>query len=144
MAVYRPNDPRDYMEIMNMINDARDNDKELEIKKYRKSRTSNQRKYLHFLIRWVASEYGCTSTYMKEFYLKQVIAPFIFDTGNVDRAGNKVFRSESTLKVDEECNVIQCLRDWAALGNIETPDANDRMEILYCEKQIEKQTSFGI
>lgn len=137
MAVYDCKDPRDYMQAFDLVQKACNEGFSLEIKRHRKGRSSQQRKYLHFLIRYIAFEYGCTEIYMKEHYLKREICSSIFQTGKVDREGNPQYRSESSLSVTEEMSVINNLRQWASMGGIETPDPDDHVSLKFCEQQVE-------
>lgn len=138
MAIYDCKNPTDYMAAFDLVQKAVKEGVSLEIKKHRKGRTSQQRKYLHFLIRYIAYEYGCTEVYMKEHYLKREICSSIFKTGRCDREGNPQYRSESSLSVTEEMSVIHNLRVWASMGGIETPDPDDRRSRRFCEQQLEK------
>jgi hypothetical protein len=144
MAEFDLNDPRDYNQACDYIQKGVENKWKVEIKRCIKKRTSEQRGYLHFLISYVALQYGCTAAYMKEVYLKQHACPHIFDTGKVDRGGNPIYRSESTLTSIEESNVIQNFRDWASIGGIETPDPEDRESIKFCKQQIERNQQYGV
>lgn len=137
-------DPRDYMQVFDYIQKGVDNKWKIEVKRHVKGRTSEQRGYLHFLISYVAMRYGCTAAYMKEVYLKQYACPHIFDTGEKDRGGNNIYRSEASLSSVEESNVIQNFRDWAAIGGIETPEPDDRESIKYCKLEIERNQQFGV
>ena len=144
MARYRPNDPREYLAILDFINRAKKQDKEIDLKIYHQKRTGQQNRYLYFCLQWFAHEYNCTVLEAKEVILKRVAAPQIFEREM--QVGNeliKYYRSTADLDTVEMMSAIANFRAYADINRIPIPDANDQEAIRYCEREIEKTTAYG-
>ncbi|MBR1449794.1 MAG: hypothetical protein IJ588_13775 [Prevotella sp.] len=144
MARYKPNSPQDYLAILDFINRAKENNKEVELKLYHPKRTGQQNKYLYFCLQWFAHEYNCTVFEAKEVILKRIAAPHIFER-EMTVAGEsiKYYRSTADLDTVEMMSAIANFRAYSDMNQIPIPDASDQDSIRYCEREIEKTAAFG-
>lgn len=142
--IYDFNNPLQYLEAMKVIEDATENKSKLDIRKAKKMKTIPQNRYLYFLCRYFATEYGCTETEAKEIYLKRQACPSIFRSVKINKYGKEVetYRSISTLTIDEMSSAIRNFIDWAALGDIELPLPDDKPLIRHAQYQIEKNQGY--
>ena len=144
MARYRPNDPNDYLAILDFINRAREQNKEIELKYYHPKRSGQQNRYLYFCLQWFAHEYNCTVVEAKEVFLKRIAAPHIFEREmQVGSDTIKYYRSTADLDTVEMMSAIENFRTYADMNGHPIPDANDQELIKYCEREIEKTTQYG-
>lgn len=145
MARYRPSDPRDYLEALDFINQAREQNFEIDLKRYYKRRTNPQNAYLHLALSYFAHCYGCTLIEAKEVYFKQYACRDIFLVETEDKNGRKAkyYRSTAELNTAEMSSAINNFIAYAACNGIEIPPPNDEVAIRYCERQIEKTKSYG-
>lgn len=144
MARYKPQDPREYLAILDFINRAKENNKEVELKLYHPKRTGQQNRYLYFCLQWFAHEYKCTVFEAKEAILKQIAAPHIFER-EIIVAGEsiKYYRSTADLDTVEMMSAIENFRAYADMCGYPIPSQQDQELIRYCEREIEKTQSFG-
>ena len=144
MARYKPQNPQDYLAILDFINRAKENDKEIELKLYRPKRSNRQNSYLYFCLQWFAHEYNCTVVEAKEVYLKRIAAPHIFGR-ELMVAGEtiKYYRSTADLDTVEMMSAIENFRAYADMVNHPIPDEHDQELRRYCEREIEKTTQYG-
>ncbi len=145
MARYRPNDPRDYLEALDFINQAKEQGFDIELKRYYKKRTNPQNAFLHLALSYFAHCYGCTSLEAKEIYFKQYACRDIFLVETTDKNGRNVkfFRSTADLNTVEMSNAINNFIAYASCNGIEIPQPNDELGLRYVERQIEKTKSYG-
>ena len=144
MARYIPNNPTDFLAILDFVNRAKENKREIELKLYHPKRTGQQNRYLYFCLQWFAHEYNCTVVEAKEVILKRIAAPHIFEREM--KVGNdviKYYRSTADLDTVEMMSAIANFRAYADMNNIPIPDANDDDLIRFCERELEKTTQFG-
>lgn len=145
MARYRPNDARDYLEALDFINQAKEQNFDIELKRYYKKRTNSQNAYLHLALSYFAHCYGCTLIEAKEIFFKQYACRDIFLVEITDRNGNKAqyYRSTSDLDTVEMSNAINNFVAYASCNGIEIPPPDDEIGMRYCERQIEKTKVYG-
>jgi hypothetical protein len=144
MARYKPNNPRDYLAVLDFINRAREQNKEIELKYYHPKRSGQQNRYLYFCLQWFAHEYNCTVVEAKEVFLKRIAAPHIFERElQVGSDTIKYYRSTADLDTVEMMSAIENFRTYADMNGHPIPDANDQELLRYCEREIEKTTQYG-
>ena len=145
MARYKVSDPRDYLEALDFINQAKDKGFDIELKRFYQKRSNPQNRYLHLALSYFAHCYGCTLTESKEIYFKQYACRDIFLVETEDKNGNKAryFRSSADLNTVEMSNAINNFIAYASCNGIEIPAPNDELGIRYCERQIEKTKAYG-
>jgi len=144
MARYKPNDARDYLAIIDFINRAKEQDKEVELKYYRPKRTGRQNSYLYFCLQWFAHEYNCTVAEAKEVFLKRIAAPHIFERElKVGDDVIKYYRSTADLDTVEMMSAIENFRAYADINRCPIPSPDDQESIRWCEREIEKTIQYG-
>ena len=144
MARYKPNVPTDYLAILDFINQAKENNKEIDLKIYYPKRSNKQNSYLYFCLQWFAHEYNCTVVEAKEVFLKRIAAPHIFEREmQVGKETIKYYRSTADLNTIEMMSAIENFRAYADMANHPIPDERDVDLVRYCEREIEKTTQFG-
>ena len=145
MARFSPADPRDYLEILDFINKAKEQRFDIELKKFYRKRTNPQNSYLHLALGYFAHCYGCSLIEAKEIYFKRYACRDIFLVETVDKNGNRVeyYRSTADLNTVEMSNAITNFIAYASCNGIEIPAPEDELGIKYCEREIEKTTQFG-
>lgn len=141
--IYDLNDPRDYLEASKVFSDACEQKRKIELRRPRKSRSSSQNRYYHFMLRYFAVQYGCTETEASEIYMKRQACPMIFGRTKTNRLGREIqtYRSSADLSVEEMSSAIRNFRAWATIGGIEIPDPEDTASIRWCEREIERNES---
>lgn len=109
---------------------------ELTEKKPQRSRAQNS--YLHLLLGELALQTGNTIEWVKVEYYKKSCNRDLFVTRRADKmlGSAEVLRSSADLTTDEMTLSIERLKKWAAEGDIDLPDAEDRAWLDYIEKEI--------
>ena len=144
MARYKPNNPTEYLACLDLINKAKDNNKEIELKLYHPKRSNRQNAYLYFCLQWFAHEYNCTVAEAKEVFLKRIAAQHIFKREmEVDGYIVEYYRSTSDLDTVEMMSAIENFRSYAEINGHPIPDANDYELVRFCEREIEKTQAYG-
>ena len=136
---YDLNNPIQYLEATKRLQEFASKGKIVELHAWRKSKTEKQNNYLHFLCRYFATQYGCTTAEAKEVYLKRNAAPNIFARTKINKLGQAIvtYRSVSDLDTGECMSAIRNFIEWAAIGGIELPLPEDEPFKRYAEKEVE-------
>lgn len=145
MARFHPADPRDYLEILDFINLAKEKNFDIDLKRFYQKRSNPQNRYLHLALGYFAHCYGCTLNEAKEIYFKQYACRDIFLVETEDKNGNKAayLRSTADLNTVEMSNAISNFVAYASCNGIEIPPPDDEIGIRYCERQVEKTKVYG-
>ena len=129
MAVYNPNDPRDYLAIVKEIERLKDARQLVEIKKYHPVQTDLQKAYLNFIITYYSSKVGQTF-YQTLSEIQKYVAPHIFETGEYDKQGYPKYKP------------IGLLLDFASSREIMIPDKDDEQAMKYCQREIDSSSGW--
>lgn len=145
MARYKPSDPRDYIEILEFLNRAKEKDAEVELSLVYKKRTNPQNRYIHFMCAYFAHCYGCSLVEAKEIYLKKYACREIFLVETKDKNGNDVsyYRSTADLNTVESSSVISNFLAYASCNGIEIPKPGDDVGQRICEREMESTKVYG-
>ena len=103
MAVYNPQDPRDYLKIVKEVEKAKECKYKIEIKKFHPVQTDNQQRYIHFMISYWAMKNGETF-YDTLHHIQLHVAPVPFYTGEKDKNGKDKFKDKG--KKSSFCNYV--------------------------------------
>lgn len=117
----------------------------VEVKEKRSNRTLKQNSYLHLLISYFASEYGCTFEEAKLDFYKRTCNREIFVRQKENKYGKVVenVRSSSDLDTKEMTTSIERFRNWSASqAGIYLPSANENEFIVHCQQEIERNREF--
>ena len=145
MARFKPSDPRDYLEILDFLNLAKEKGFDIELKRFYQKRSNPQNRYLHMALGYFAHCYGCTLVESKEIYFKKYACRDTFLVETTDKNGNPVsyYRSTADLNTVEMSNAIANFIAWAHCNGVEIPEPDDELGCRYCERQIEKTKVYG-
>lgn len=117
----------------------------IEIKRKRKKRSLSQNNYLHVLIGYFASEYGCSLEEAKVDFYKRICNQHLFERKRVNKRGQEVryLRSSADLEIDEMTLSIERFRNWSAsVAGIYLPSAEENQMLAYAEQIIEQNKQY--
>ena len=131
----------DFKALDNILQTASSCHLEVEFNQPRRSKTTSQNNYLHFLCRCYAAGYGITFIEAKELVLKREACPDVFVTHKTNELGYEIStcRSVDSLTKDEASHVIRNFIEWARIktcGLIELPSPDDHAHIRYWKNKI--------
>lgn len=136
MAVYNPNDPRDYRAILNEVEKMKECKQLIEIKKFYPIQTDLQKAYLNFIITYYSGKVGQTF-FQTLSEIQQFVAPHIFQTGEFDRKGYPKYKSLCLLNTAETSSVIRNFLDFASSREVMIPDKDDEVAMKYCQRDVD-------
>ena len=113
----------------------------VELKRKRPRRSLAQNAYLHVIIGYFATQYGCGEDQAKVDFFKRAANAPLFERETVGHGGRKVkyLRSSAELDTAEMTTAIDRFRNWsAAEAGIYLPDANEEKFLMHAEREIEK------
>lgn len=106
-------------------------------------RTLAQNSYYHLIVRYWASQYGCSEQEAELDYFKRVCNPTLFYTGECYKDGSRKMRSTSELSSAEMSMAIERFRNWSAsVAGIYIPSPDERDCIFHCRQEIERVNEF--
>lgn len=137
MARFRPSDPRDMMAAYDFLNKAKEQNFDVELKKYYPRRSNKQNRFLHFLCAYFAHQYGCTEYEAKQVFLKEYACPFIFKVEK-EFKGEKMsyYRSTADLDTAEMASAIRNFIDFANMHGIMLPEPTDDLAVRCAEREM--------
>ena len=103
----------------------------VEVKKKLPNRTLAQNSYLHLLLGYFGSEYGCSRD--------------LFERKTINKKGEEVtyLRSSAELTTGEMTLSIERFRNWStAQADIYLPAANEHQMLVYAQQEIERNKEF--
>lgn len=115
--------------------------KVVELAERKPKRSLNQNNYLHLILSYFASQYGCSLEYCKEKYYKVLCNKEIYirETDDEFLGKVKVLRSSSDLDSSEMSTSIERFRNWSSSeAGIYLPDANEERLLQLAEIEIER------
>ena len=117
----------------------------VELTKKLPNRTLAQNSYLHLLLGFFASEYGCSLDEVKLDFFKREVNKAIFQRTITNKLGKEVttLRSTTDLTTGEMSTAIDRFRNWSsAVAGIYLPSANDKQFLVYVQQEIERNKVF--
>lgn len=116
----------------------------VEVKKINPARTLAQNSYLHLILAYFGSQYGCSLEEAKLDYFKRECNKDLFERERENKAGKvvKYLRSSSELTTSEMSLAIDRFRNWSSFNGIYLPDASEHNFILHAQQEIEKVNEF--
>lgn len=136
MAVYDPNDPRDYLAIVKEVEKMKECKQLIEIKKFYPVQTDLQKAYLNFIITYYSGKVGQTF-FQTLSEIQQFVAPHIFQTGEYDRKGYPKYKSLGLLNTAEASSVIRNFLDFASSREVMIPDKDDEVAMKFCQRDVD-------
>lgn len=117
----------------------------VEVKKKHPNRTLAQNSYLHLLLGYFGSEYGCSLDEAKVDFYKRTCNRDLFERKTVNRYGKEVtyLRSSAELTTGEMTLSIVRFRNWSvANADIYLPGANEYQMLVYAQQEVERNKVF--
>lgn len=117
----------------------------VEVKEKHPNRTLSQNSYLHLLLGYFASEYGCSSDEVKVDFYKRACNKELFERTIINKNGIEVtyLRSSSELTTSEMTLSIERFRNWSSsVANIYLPSPNDNQFLIHAQQEIERFKEF--
>lgn len=117
----------------------------VEVKKKHPGRTLAQNAYLHLLLGYFASQYGCSLDEAKVDFYKRTCNRDIYERRQTNKQGREVtyLRSSSELTTADMTLSIERFRNWsAAVAGIYLPSADEHQAILFAQQEIERNQEF--
>jgi hypothetical protein len=119
--------------------------KVVELTEKKPVRTIQQNRYLHLIIGFFASQYGCTLEYAKQNYFKKLCNKDLFVRETDDKFLGKIeiLRSSASLDTREMTIAIERFRNWAsAEAGIYLPSPNEEDMLNYAQQEIERYNQY--
>lgn len=143
--IFNLSNPYDDQRFKDYVNKLYKDKVVVEVKKINPRRSLAQNSYLHVLLGYFASQYGCSLDEAKVDYFKRLCNKEMFEEKVVNKSGREVLRlrSSSDLSTAEMTLAIERFRNWsAAEGGIYLPSPNEGDMILYARQEIERNQQF--
>ena len=123
------------------VNKLYKDNKTVELTEKKPIRTLPQNRYLHLILGFFSSQYGCDLEYAKKNYFKILCNKEIFIREIDDKYLGKIktLRSSSELDTSEMTIAIERFRNWSASeAGIYLPDANEEDMLTFAQQEIER------
>ncbi|CAG9884457.1 hypothetical protein [Bacteroides ovatus] len=117
----------------------------VEVKKKLPNRTLAQNSYLHLLLGYFGSEYGCSLDEAKVDFYKRTCNRDLFERKTVNKVGKEVtyLRSSAELSTGEMTLSIDRFRNWSiSVASIYLPAANEQQMLIYAQQVVERNKEF--
>ena len=117
----------------------------VEVKKKNPNRTLAQNNFLHLLLGYFGSEYGCSMEEAKLDFYKRTCNRDLYERKAVNKHGKEVtfLRSSSELTTAEMTLSIDRFRNWSSSqAGIYLPAANEHQMLIYAQQEIERNKEF--
>lgn len=124
----------------------RKNGRIVELKLRPEPKSYPQLKYLHVLLKYVASEVGYDEDYVKTNYFKAEANKEMFLRESTDKVTGRIIvlsRSCASLSKEEMTTAIERFRNWASMTiGIYLPEPHETELLAEAERQIERDRNF--
>ena len=117
----------------------------VEVKKKTPGRSLSQNAYLHLLLGYFASQYGCSMDEVKVDFYKRECNRDIYEQRRVNKQGKEVvvLRSSADLSTAELTLSIERFRNWStSVAGIYLPTANEHQMLIYAQQEIDRAKEF--
>ena len=117
----------------------------VEVKRKNPARTLAQNAYLHLLLSYFASEYGCSAEEAKVDFYKRTCNRDLYEREQANKHGRtvKYLRSSAELTTAEMTLSIDRFRNWSSsVAGIYLPAANEQQMLIYAQQEIERNKEF--
>ena len=117
----------------------------VEVKEKHSGRTLAQNSYLHLLLGYFGSEYGCSLDEAKVDFYKRTCNKPLYERTKTNKQGKEItyLRSSAELTTEEMSLSIERFRDWSAsVAGIYLPSANEHQMLAFIEQCIEQNKQY--
>lgn len=143
--IFNLNNPFEHDRFKEYVNQLYKQRAIVEVKKKHPNRTLAQNSYLHLLLGYFGSEYGCSLDEVKVDFYKRTCNRDLFERKKVNKKGVEVpyLRSSAELTTGEMTLSIDRFRNWsAAQAGIYLPSSTERDFLIYAQQEMEKSKEF--
>lgn len=143
--IFDPNNPFDVVKAREYLNSLFGRGALVEIKRKAPRRSNAQNNYLHLILGYFASEYGCSMEEAKIDFFKRECNRELFERDGVNKQGKGVtyLRSSKDLSSAEMSLATERFRNWSsAVANIYLPAPNEEQFLAHCMKMIEENREY--
>lgn len=143
--IFNLNNPYEADKFKEYVNRMYQQKSVVEVKKKLPNRTLAQNSYLHLLLGYFGSEYGCSLDEAKVDFYKRTCNRDLFERKTINKAGKEVtyLRSSAELTTGEMTLSIDRFRNWSiAQAGIYLPAANEHQMLIYAQQEVEKYKEF--
>lgn len=118
----------------------------IELTEKHRGRTLAQNAYLHVIISFFASQYGCSEPYAKQEIFKRMCNPDLFVVEKYDKKNGRAYqdlKSSSVLDTAQMTMAIERFRNWSsAVAGCYLPTPNEEDMLFYCRQEIERNREY--
>ena len=141
--LFNPQNPYDLERADEYYRKVREGQDPFEIKR-KAHRTLSQNAYLHLILGYFASQYGCTEDEAKlDFFKRTVNLPTFCPDGGTRKDGKPKLRSTRALDKAEMSTAIDRFRNWSAIvAGIYLPSAEDHQMLIHAAQEIERNKEY--
>lgn len=143
--IFNLNNPFEHDKFKQYVNKLYRQKAVVEVRKKLPNRTLAQNSYLHLLLGYFGSEYGCSLDEAKIDFYKRTCNRDLFERKKVNRKGKEVtyLRSSAELTTGEMTLSIDRFRNWSAsVAGIYLPAVNEQQMLIYAQQEIERNNEF--
>ena len=143
--IFNLNNPYEADKFKEYVNRMYQQKSVVEVKKKLPNRTLAQNSYLHLLLGYFGSEYGCSLDEAKIDFYKRTCNRDLFERKTVNKKGQEVIylRSSAELTTGEMTLSIDRFRNWSAsVAGIYLPAANEHQMLIYAQQEIKRNQEF--
>lgn len=143
--IFNLNNPFEHDRFKEYVNQLYKQRAIVEVKKKHPNRTLAQNSYLHLLLGYFGSEYGCSLDEAKVDFYKRACNRDLFERKTVNKYGKEVtyLRSSAELTTSEMTLSIERFRNFASSeAGIYLPSSTERDFLVYAQQEIEKSKEF--
>lgn len=143
--LFNPNNEFDRTKAREYFDKLMSGKRPLEIKAKNSPRSLKQNSYLHLLLGYFASEYGCSLDEAKLDFFKRECNKVLFEIKRTNKQGIDVttMRSSSDLDSKEMTLAIDRFRSWSAsVAGIYLPAPNEEQFLIHMMQEIERNKEY--
>lgn len=143
--IFNLNNPYEADKFKEYVNRMYQQKSVVEVKKKLPNRTLAQNSYLHLLLGYFGSEYGCSLDEAKIDFYKRTCNRDLFERRIVNKKGMEVtcLRSSAELTTGEMTLSIERFRNFASSeAGIYLPSPNEREFLIHIQQEIERHKEF--
>lgn len=143
--IYNLSNPYDVERFKGWVDKMIAERKVVEAKRKDENRTIKQNSYLHLIISYFATQYGCGADEAKIDFYKRRCNRDLFERWRRNRRGDPVpyLRSSADLTKDEMTLSIDRFRNWSSsVAGIYLPSPEDGEMMIYMMQEVERNKEF--
>ena len=143
--LFNPNNEFDRTKAKEYFDKLMSGNRPFEIKAKNPPRSLKQNSYLHLLLGYFASEYGCSLDEAKLDFFKRECNRVLFERKRTNKQGKEIatMRSSADLDSKEMTLAIDRFRSWSAsVAGIYLPAPNEEQFLIHMMQEIERNKEY--